>query len=110
MTWTFTGRVRGSIRFPDHPHHVGEWGLVGGEDVWVVRSTFRSSTEAARWCERILRGETSRPRWTTDGPILQPHTEPGWSTAEVTASSDDDQHDDITFRWNGEGWEERGHD
>lgn len=106
MTWAITGRVRGAITFPEHPQHVGEWGLVGGEDVWAERHTFRSLTEAARWCERILRGEASRPRWRTDGPILDPYTAPRWSTAEIIASSAEDDHDDIAYRWNGKNWEE----
>lgn len=105
-TWTITGRVRGTITFPDHPQHQGEWGLVGGEDVWTERSTFRSTSEAARWCERILRGEATRPRWTTDGPILNPHTAPVWDSAEIIGSTDDYHHDDIEFRWNGTGWED----
>lgn len=106
MTWTIIGRVRGAITFLEHPNHVGEWGLVGGEDVWTERDTFRSLTEAARWAERILRGEASRPRWRTDGAILDPHTAPQWDTAEIIASSDYYDQDDIVYRWNGENWEE----
>lgn len=106
MTWTITGKVRGTITFPEHPQHVGAWGLVGGEDVMTERATFRSTTEAARWCERILRGDAPRPRWTTDGPVLEPHTPPQWDTAEVIASTDDYRYDDIVYRWTGESWEE----
>ena len=74
--------------------------------MWTERSTFRSTTEAARWCERILTGEASRPRWATDGPVLKPHTDPQWDTADVIARSDNYRDDDVVYRWNGESWEE----
>jgi hypothetical protein len=70
--------------------------------VWTERST----TEAARWCERILTGEASRPRWATDGPVLKPHTDPQWDTADVIARSDNYRDDDVVYRWSGESWEE----
>lgn len=99
-----TGRVRGHVNFPEHPERVGEWGLVGGEDVWVHRGTFRSPTEAARWCERILAGEAKRPRWQAAGTIVEPHTAPGWYAADIVVCVN--QGDTVTYEWTGAAWEE----
>lgn len=77
------GKVRGTIHYPDHPEHEGEWGLQGGEDVFCMRDTFRSIGEAMTWCRRILDGD-KRPRtWEAAGKLLEPHTEPLWAEAEV---------------------------
>lgn len=104
MTWTITGRVLGVIKFPEHPEHIGAHGLNGGEDIHVERSTFRSTTDAARWCERILDGRSPRPRWKAYGEVLEPHVSPEWDTAEIVVR--EDGTDDILalYEWTGSEW------
>lgn len=79
------GAVRGTIHYPEHPDHEGGWGIVGGDDVTAERRSFRSVNEAARWCRKVLRGET-KPRWTAAGNLLTPHTPPRWDEAWVTVT------------------------
>lgn len=89
------GVVEGSIHFPSAPEHVGHGGLVGGEDVQAQRRSFRSPTEAARWCEKVLTGAVE-PRWTAYGNVLEGHTGPYWSGAWVVA---EDGYGNTLKRW-----------
>jgi hypothetical protein len=82
------GVVEGNVMFPDHPDRTGGLGLVGGEDVQAQRRTFRSPTEAARWCEDVLAG-TVKPRWTAYGDLLPGYTGPYWSGAFIVAETAD---------------------
>jgi hypothetical protein len=94
--WTYTGRVDGLVRFPDHPDHEGAWGLQGGEDVQASRSSFRSIGEAMTWCRKVLDGEIA-PRWEPVGKLLEPYTGPQWSSARVTASTPWYDADDLVY-------------
>ena len=82
---TITGTVYAKTIFPDHPDHVGQWGLIGGEDLFAKRDSFRSVGEAMSWCRRVLDGQVN-PRWKTDGEILDPHTDPELADAKVEVS------------------------
>jgi hypothetical protein len=93
--WRVRGVVEGIILFPDAPEHEGHLGLVGGEDVQAQRRSFRSPTEAARWCERVLSGDLS-PRWTAAGPLLDGHTPPQWNSAFVVL---EDTYGNQEKRW-----------
>ena len=84
MTVTITGRVYGVVKFPENPEYEGHLGLVGGEDVCVTRTTFRSIGEAMTWCRKVLDGKIKSPHWIAEGKLLDPYTEPTWSTARVT--------------------------
>lgn len=80
---TISGVVTGSVRFPDHPDHIGAWGLVGGEDIIAKRTTFASVGQAMTWCRKVMDGVIS-PRWEPAGDLLAPRTEVVWAEARVT--------------------------
>lgn len=104
--WGIRGLVQGVIHFPEAPDHEGVMGVIGGEHVWTERRTFHSTGEAARWCERILRGESTKPRWKPYGPVLDPYTPPQWTSASISAISATPGVDDALYRWNGHTWEQ----
>jgi hypothetical protein len=104
--WTIKGQVRGNVMFPDHPDHMGGWGLCGGEDISAERSTFRSVGEAMTWCRQILDGLRHPRTWTPAGELLKPRTEPRWYEATVTATPGRGSVDidDLTWVVAGRDW------
>lgn len=82
------GVVRGQVRFPEHPEHQGTHGLVGGEDVFAGRASFRSPGEAMTWCRSVLDGNVTPRKVGAYGDLLAPRTAPNWTGAEVTFTCD----------------------
>jgi len=89
-----TAIVYGTTNFPDHPDREGAWGLVGGEDCLVKRTTFTSIGAAMTWARKVLRGDLTPRNIEWAGPLLTPNTGIYWNRAHVVVPVDDD---DITF-------------
>lgn len=100
-TWKIIAVVRGNVSFPDHPEHEGRLGLVGGEDVYGTRDTFRSIGEAMTWARGVLDGVHRPRRVLAHGPLLPDAVGPRWTAAEVSVESPGQVH--ATFTTDGAG-------
>lgn len=84
-TWVIAAYVSGKVRFPEHPDHVGAWGLCGGEDLVASRASFRSVGEAMTWARKVLDGEVN-PRYEAAGEFLFPFDTPTFDEARVVVA------------------------
>lgn len=107
MSHGIVGLVRGYVYYKDEKT-LGHLGLVGGDDVFCARDTFRSIGEAMTWCRKVLDGKITPRRWEITGgeAIDEIVSGPTWGDADVTVTLGNG--DTVRFETNGRDWHREG--